>query len=377
MEVVGAIASFIAIGQALAAVPKIIGIVRTVSNFREELQDLIFELEILVARYDHTKETLNLFSPVTGSTQVIFAEEEPYYMKILRTKLESLLQDLNVLARDCQRLSEESQGHLKSFRAAWPWKRQKVLHLYNQARTIQIHMESAARMLMVRTLHTHSRLLSQIHNAVVLDSPTNPPKPADQETKPTSQNLVGDANTSSLVSTLDPASLGTALLVENPHSTCTCSCHQPQAKAGQEINFGLIPGRLSISHSNVTQWLFPCRECKYSLPRVSLRVDYQPPSWLWNRAVLFKASVSALTGINTSLRLPVVWPSHDPIWAALRSPRTEDLLKYISQKSYTATDLDPQGGSVIEYAMAYNQLSIVLVLINRFNVILKDTRAAK
>ncbi|XXH01322.1 hypothetical protein Hte_007680 [Hypoxylon texense] len=83
-----------------------------------------------------------------------------------------------------------------------------------------------------------------------------------------------------------------------------------------------------------------------------------------------------MSGISVSLRLPSVWPSEDPIWAALRSPRTEDLQRFISQKSYTATDLDQQGGSIIEYAMAYDQLSIVLVLLNRFTDILKDTRAA-
>jgi len=46
MEVLGGIASFIAIGQALAAVPTIISVVRSVSNSREELQDLIFEVRL-------------------------------------------------------------------------------------------------------------------------------------------------------------------------------------------------------------------------------------------------------------------------------------------------------------------------------------------
>lgn len=46
MEVLGGIASFVAIGQGLAAIPKIVNAVKTVSNAREELQDLLFEVKL-------------------------------------------------------------------------------------------------------------------------------------------------------------------------------------------------------------------------------------------------------------------------------------------------------------------------------------------
>lgn len=44
MEVVGAAASFIAIGQALAGIPKLISIIQTIADTREELEDLLFEV---------------------------------------------------------------------------------------------------------------------------------------------------------------------------------------------------------------------------------------------------------------------------------------------------------------------------------------------
>ncbi len=47
MEVVGGIASFIAIGQALGAIPKIITAVKSVTNARDELQDLLLEVHFL------------------------------------------------------------------------------------------------------------------------------------------------------------------------------------------------------------------------------------------------------------------------------------------------------------------------------------------
>lgn len=44
MEVVGVAASFIAIGQALAALPTLVGIIQSVVKVREELSDLLFEV---------------------------------------------------------------------------------------------------------------------------------------------------------------------------------------------------------------------------------------------------------------------------------------------------------------------------------------------
>ncbi|KAI0383634.1 hypothetical protein F5Y04DRAFT_29247 [Hypomontagnella monticulosa] len=377
MEVLGGISSFIAIGQGVAAIPKIIKAVRIVAQSRKELQDLIFELEILVARYDHTKESLSLFAPIAGGAQLIVTQEEPYYMKILRTKLDMLLEELQELAKDCQALSEESSPHIKSFRATWTWKRQKVLRLYEQVRMVQGHLDSATRIFMDRTLHNQSKLLSQIHNAIV----NNPPIPQETQT----ENTIDSTDQNTIVEALRPAFQASGfgpdvskayLFAEKFQSNpCTCACHRPQA--AQKIDVGPIPGKLSVSHSNISHWIFPCRDCECSLPRALVRVDYQFPKWLWNRAVLFKASLSALAGIGASLRLPAVWPSNDPIWAALRSPSVEEVQKFISQKSYTATDVDPQGGSIMEYAMAYDQLSVVLVLLNRFTDILKDTRAAQ
>lgn len=46
MEAVGAAASFIAIGQALAAIPKLVTLIQQVANTREELEDLLFEVRM-------------------------------------------------------------------------------------------------------------------------------------------------------------------------------------------------------------------------------------------------------------------------------------------------------------------------------------------
>lgn len=72
-------------------------------------------------------------------------------MKILRTKLERLLNELQILAQDCQALAEDPTPH-KSFRAKWPWKRQKVIGLYQEVKKLQEHLDSATRLFMDRTI---------------------------------------------------------------------------------------------------------------------------------------------------------------------------------------------------------------------------------
>jgi hypothetical protein len=44
MDVVSAVASFIAIGQALAAIPKIVGVVKAFTKTRQQFQELLSEV---------------------------------------------------------------------------------------------------------------------------------------------------------------------------------------------------------------------------------------------------------------------------------------------------------------------------------------------
>ncbi|KAI1381757.1 hypothetical protein F4677DRAFT_2890 [Hypoxylon crocopeplum] len=280
----------------------------------------------------------------------MIAYEEPYYMIILRGKLEALLEQLEALAKDCQKLAEEPPPR-KSFRAIWPWKRRKVLELYEEARLIQGHLNSAMGVFMNRALYNQGKLLAHIHDAVVGSSPRLTDDTNDNGTDIYGpKTLLGDLHPAFRIS--DPTSDVSRLYLlpskKQQKNPCICSCHRPQARRTREVAYAPIPGKLSVSHSNVIDWIFPCRKCECSRPRALIRLDYQFPPWLWNRALVFKTSLSVLSGIGISLRIPTILRSNDPIWPALRSPRIEDVQRFISQKSYTATDTDRQGGSILE-----------------------------
>ncbi|TGJ76154.1 hypothetical protein E0Z10_g10918 [Xylaria hypoxylon] len=90
MEVIGAIASFIAIGQAIGATPRIISTLKSFTYAGKELAALIDELERLYVLYQHLKENVDLFSGDHNPSQLRL--HEPPYLKLIRTDLESSME---------------------------------------------------------------------------------------------------------------------------------------------------------------------------------------------------------------------------------------------------------------------------------------------
>lgn len=205
MEVVGAAASFIAIGQALAGIPKLIGLIQSVANTREELEELLFEvgiymqrallffpllplssfsplfppflgcfrwhasavssllvstaklnysftqLEVLSELHNDVQSCRGLLSPSDSSGGII-APNEPAYIQRARMQLETLLEQVKTLAGDCQKSIQEQQHVTKTLhiRAKWAWKKHRVAELCERSRRIQGYLQSAMNALAFR-----------------------------------------------------------------------------------------------------------------------------------------------------------------------------------------------------------------------------------
>ncbi|KAI0478354.1 hypothetical protein F4859DRAFT_54725 [Xylaria cf. heliscus] len=133
MEVVGAIASFIAIGQAIGAAPKIIKALRLFTNASNELPALIDER--LYVFYEHSKENIHLFSGEHNPPPL--RVEEPPYLKLIRYDLESLMADLQGLADSCL---AECGNSLKASKLRWWRKRRDVEKLRDECRKQQLQL---------------------------------------------------------------------------------------------------------------------------------------------------------------------------------------------------------------------------------------------
>ncbi|KAH8650095.1 hypothetical protein BX600DRAFT_106076 [Xylariales sp. PMI_506] len=159
MEAVGAVASFIAIGQAFAAIPSVIQTIRSVCNAREELLELVFELEMLTELYSDVQLCLEMLA---SETSPLLAQAERPYIRILRTELDRLMDQFKTLAKDCQVATDEKHVP-KDIRAKWLWQKSKIAALCDRVCRIKGNLESAMNALAFRQSLSQNKLLLEIH----------------------------------------------------------------------------------------------------------------------------------------------------------------------------------------------------------------------
>ncbi|KAI8633123.1 hypothetical protein F5Y19DRAFT_490311 [Xylariaceae sp. FL1651] len=107
MEVIGAIASFIAIGQAIGTVPKIVATLRSLTGASAELHALAEELEYLHLVHEHMSDNIKL---VSGEhSHALLKVKEPPLLQRLRSDLELTIHQLEELAAACIVAGESSK----------------------------------------------------------------------------------------------------------------------------------------------------------------------------------------------------------------------------------------------------------------------------
>ncbi|KAF5863276.1 hypothetical protein ETB97_010398 [Aspergillus alliaceus] len=140
MEPLSIAASFIAMGQAIAAIPKIIAILRSATELGYELAGLLNELATLQAIQLSVEDSITALSGADHLYQL----GRPETQLLLRTRndLTDLVNGLQTLAERCSRkLGEHGlprPNHLKLL-----WKSKDITRLRERARTICIHINLA------------------------------------------------------------------------------------------------------------------------------------------------------------------------------------------------------------------------------------------
>ncbi|KAI0449491.1 hypothetical protein F5B21DRAFT_46870 [Xylaria acuta] len=257
MEVVGAIASFIAIGQAIGATPKIVKTLRSFTNASKELAALIGELECLYVFYEHLKGNIDLFSG--EQNPALLRVEEPPYLKLVRKDLESLVVELQGLADSCL---TEGANILKASRLRWWRKRRDVAKLRDECYKQRQQLQHLYMLFGDRLIHKQNQLLVHIHARIPQGNGHAPhelgPLPPLNENDLTPPDSVQDG-----------AILAQNIIAsQNPMGTtegtiglrCRCLCHA--LKTSRQSNYNLhIPlptiGFLSYQYQRVTG-----NECK-------------------------------------------------------------------------------------------------------------------
>ncbi|KAI0547200.1 ankyrin repeat-containing domain protein [Xylaria curta] len=172
MEVVGAVASFIAIGQAVGATPKIIKALRSFTNANRELEALIDELERLCVFYEHLKENIDLFSGEHGPA--ILRVKEPPYLKLVRKDIESLMVELQELVDSCL---IEATSSLKASKLRWWKKRRDLARLRDECNKQRQQLQHFYMLFRDRHVYKQGQLLFQVHASVPQETEHTPHRP--------------------------------------------------------------------------------------------------------------------------------------------------------------------------------------------------------
>ncbi|KAI0437087.1 hypothetical protein F4803DRAFT_175579 [Xylaria telfairii] len=243
MEVIGAIGSFIAIGQAIGAAPKIINALRSFTNASKELAALIDELEHLYVFYEYLRENVDLFSGEHNPS--ILRVQEPPYLKLVRKDVESLIVELQELVDSCL---TEAGNSLTASKLRWWRKRRDVARLRDECRKQRQQLENMYMLFRDQLIHKQGQLLVHIHARIPHEN-EHPITPVPDTLPSLNENDLTPLDYSQDGVVVDQSNMNSPTRAptfeEITRRRCRCPCHAH--KTSKTRNYGLHISLSAIS----------------------------------------------------------------------------------------------------------------------------------
>ncbi|KAF4468546.1 Ankyrin repeat PH and SEC7 domain containing secG [Fusarium albosuccineum] len=140
MEVLGAIASSIAIAQALAAGPKIANLIREIPEIQDNLNDLRSELDLLSSIVEQAKRLPQLPTSIPDSSQ----SSEETLMSKAAARVNGIVDELNQALQSCVHESDGLQNkQVRAKKRKWILQSRKIEKLQRSAHYASTHLHSA------------------------------------------------------------------------------------------------------------------------------------------------------------------------------------------------------------------------------------------
>ncbi|KAI0868509.1 hypothetical protein GGS24DRAFT_208217 [Hypoxylon argillaceum] len=388
MEVISAIASFIAIGQAIAVTPKIIHSLRSFKNAPKELESLIGELEQLYTFYEQVKEKIGLFSDDHDTS--LLRIDEPSYLQLVRKELESMVAELQGLVDSCltegTRVSKASriqwwmkQKKIGKLRDECYKQRQQLYHLYTLWKDQHDYKQGQ---LLVK-IHTQ---VAQVHALVSQKVEDNPPQPSDlpspKEHCPTTPP--DPVQEGSLVAQSDIASLNSTLEVDKAVGRrCGCFCHANKAsrrKKQSRYFYMFNDGFVAYQSQTVSGNQCGMNCCAAAQSFVALR--FCIPAWFrsWTVTGTFKFGFSSGIQMSLSPRTQFSYgKGYSKLRRVLEFGKPELLNQWLSQYAGSILSVDDGrwGSSVLEYTVLHSRFSLLTYCLTTWPGIIKGTEEGR
>ncbi|KAI0521964.1 hypothetical protein F5B22DRAFT_512134 [Xylaria bambusicola] len=379
MEVLGAIASFIAIGQAIAVTPKIIKTLRAFTHASEEVEALIDELESLHVFYEHMKENIDLFSSEHHTP--LLQVDQPPYLKLIRKDFESLTASLQELADSY--LVDENHN-LKPSKLRWWKKRKNVIKLQQECYKQRQRLQDLYSLFRDRLTYKQGEMLFHIHTRIsqdvgrpsqgipVLLSPgdclDNPPDSAEAKA------IV----TASETAVLDPSA---GRSKEHLGRRCRCFCHDNGHKTPSYYNRQIrLPGLSYLSYHSQMAVRNQCRMNCCSATQSYVSLQLRIPIWLHGLAML--GSFTYIFPFHITLSFTPTIPLE--MWFARRQlgrichlGKPEYLNHWLSRYGLSILSTYEDGDSIIELIINYGGYPLLTYCITTWPGLMEEASSTR
>ncbi|KAF6799416.1 3-ketoacyl-thiolase [Colletotrichum sojae] len=365
MEVVGAVASFIAIAQALETGGKIVNVLAGDTRDKQR-NDVAQQRE-------------------TAQVQIAAAledEPEPSDLKAARLSIEKLIKDMQTIVTRCTR-AVGKDGKIKPNYLKWMWLQKELKGCHDKTRDAKSSLGLAFLTLNLKQTTHNNQVVLRIEGLVMRHVTPTPgagqlllPAPNDieesqpSETEETEQEIrelssgpeqlvVADrrkktSNTTSQEAEFDMIAFKAKLWMRGRcKRPCPCRCHGQPTSTFRTANWARnLVGSLFVSYDRLP--LFggsaACTEadCKGNT-QTSTTFTYQFPTWLCSRYVSLQTAMNSSVGLR--LRPVRILATTDDVWFVTQNGQ-RNLLKFIKNTSLIyPDDADSGGETLLDYAI--------------------------
>ncbi|KAK1671657.1 hypothetical protein BDP55DRAFT_289458 [Colletotrichum godetiae] len=384
MEVIGAVASFIAIGQAVGTARHVVHIARAIPEV-EALRLIHEEL----ARVGVITNDSKFKSPILENSMLQLTEST---------------RRLEEIRKRCIR-SPSARGKDKVKKTAWFWLQGELSECRSKARDARENLQLALQITntqIITKLTLRIESMQTVPNVQLLEDSTgtgdaeDSPINMDQKSSPRAEDMgklqndeilqavTGKQAQRLLPSPQPSATTGLAttksasvvvqtssFLLNRCPIPCCCRCHASKPVSYNPTRWASsLVGSLNLSFNR--QLTFrnstTCNEgsCR-NKAGTSMTVDYQSPSWLCSRAVQMQTLVGVTTGLRVSLRPVRIMSFASTFWNCTYdgspSSSRETVQQWILHNGKVFPgDADPRGMTVLEWVISNGSTEVVLYL---------------
>ncbi|KAI2611798.1 ankyrin [Hypoxylon sp. NC1633] len=408
MEVVGAIASFISIGQALAAAPKILDTLRSVSETKQDIIELLNEVAFLDTLGVLIRETIDRL-PNNGSASN-FRIPHPALLPIVESDLKSVVSQLQQITQEYQHLAKGNSKINVSTRVKWHWKKRKIISLTRKAKSAREYLQLILTCNSALASTHNGQMLVDILAIVTTQGHPGIPSPLPVQTNvtaiPRQLTMANIANETSLqdlpseekIQNHEPLVQVTAALRRVCAKGCACQCHSPASRNRQAPATLFVNGWLNYAYNSVSR--LATRRCDVSTCQRAhspVHLNLRFPLMFCSRTLEASLSFGGVVGVGASLHLRVqrVIKSDDDIWWEIHAGKIELVRRRFSRREFSPFDKDQTDSifdvssqlqifqyielvvTLYQYAIIENQYEMVSMFLQESMSILQGTDFGK